>query len=264
MALACSAVSLHAPLGRVPQRPLLVLLPGMDGTGELFGLQLPGLAPHFDLRCLAIPPDDLSTWDELAQAVIRLIQADPNPGPVYLCGESFGACLALQVVARAPRLASHLVLVNPASSFHRVPWFGWVAQVTPWLAPMLYQASTAATLLLLAALHRMTDVQRQALLAAMRSVSQPSAGWRISLLSQFRLEALALPSLPTLVVAAAQDRLLPSVDEAQRLAEYLPQTQLHILPHSGHTCLLETGVYLAALLETARFLPPLLPMKAGR
>lgn len=264
MALDRCPLSLRAPLGQVPQRPLLVLLPGMDGTGDLYGLQLPGLAAHFDLRCLTIPPDDLSSWDALAQAVIRLIRADRNSGPVYLCGESFGACLALEIVARAPRLASHLVLVNPASSFYRLPWLGWVAPVTPWLAPVLYQASTAATLLLLAALHRMAKVQQQALLAAMQSVSQPSAAWRLDLLAQFRFHPRMLPSLPTLVVASAQDRLLPSVDEAQRLAEYLPQTQVHILPHSGHTCLLETGVSLVALLDAARFLPPVLPLPLGR
>ena len=36
-----------------------------------------------------------------------LIRQEYPDQPVYLCGESFGACLALQVIALAPDIASH-------------------------------------------------------------------------------------------------------------------------------------------------------------
>ncbi|MFZ4677643.1 MAG: hypothetical protein ACOYM4_18460 [Nodosilinea sp.] len=45
-----------------PPRPMFVYLPGMDGSGELFGLQSTGLKSHFDIRCLVIPGDDRSSW----------------------------------------------------------------------------------------------------------------------------------------------------------------------------------------------------------
>lgn len=61
--------------------------------------------------------------------------------------------------------------------------------------------------------------------------------------------------MPTLLVASACDRLLPSLGEASRLAAVLPAARRVTLPDSGHTALLEEGVDLAALLARAGLLP---------
>ena len=61
--------------------------------------------------------------------------------------------------------------------------------------------------------------------------------------------------MPTLLVASACDRLLPSLGEASRLAAALPTARRVTLPDSGHTALLEEGVDLAALLARAGLLP---------
>lgn len=250
-------LKLHAPVGKHRERPLFVYLPGMDGSGELFGLQSAGLSPYFDIRCLAIPGDDLSSWDRLAYQTVQLIRQEAGSAPVYLCGESFGACLALRVVALAPALASHLVLINSASSFHRFPWLHWVANLTPWVAPPLYQRSNLVSLPVLANLSRISKANRQALVRAMEAVAQGSAAWRLALLSQFRLEPLHLHrvSAPTLLVASLGDRLLPSLEEAQQLATLLPNPRIYPLPHSGHASLLEDGVNLKAILAAVDFLP---------
>jgi len=105
--------------------PLFVFLPGMDETGkELMCIQTAGLETAFDVRCFVIPPDELTTWDHLADRAIALTQAELEKAPrssVYLCGESFGGCIALKVAIKAPQLFDRIILVNPASSFHRVP-----------------------------------------------------------------------------------------------------------------------------------------------
>ena len=70
--------------------PLFIYLPGMDGSGQLLRTQADGLEACFDLRCLAIPPDDLTSWDELTNRVLKLIYAELKNAPqrpVYLCGE---------------------------------------------------------------------------------------------------------------------------------------------------------------------------------
>ncbi|WP_017300074.1 alpha/beta fold hydrolase [Nodosilinea nodulosa] len=250
-------LKLVAPVGKHSDRPLLIYLPGMDGSGELFGLQSAGLRPYFDIRCLVIPGDDLSSWERLAFQTVQLIRRETGSAPVYLCGESFGACLALRVVALAPALADHLILINSASSFHRFPWLHWVANLTPWVAPPLYQTSTLGSLPVLANLSRISEANRQALVRAMEAVSQGSAAWRLALLSQFRLEPLQLQRVaaPTLLVASLGDRLLPSLEEAQRLAALLPNSRIYPLPHSGHASLLEDGVNLKAILAAVGFLP---------
>ena len=61
--------------------------------------------------------------------------------------------------------------------------------------------------------------------------------------------------VPTLLVASAADRLLPSMAEAARLHGVLPDARRVTLPDSGHTALLEEGVALAAIMARAGFLP---------
>ncbi len=242
-----------------PERPLFVFLPGMDGTGKLLQTQTAGLEPHFNIRCLAIPPDDLTDWDQLSERVVALTMAElarmAQPS-VYLCGESFGGCLALKVALKAPQLFDRIILVNPASSFGRRPWIYWGSLLVQGLPQFLYQASAVTLLPFLAALERIAPADRQALLAAMRSVPQTTSVWRLNLLSQFQVEVGQLWQLrqPVLLVASRADRLLPSLSEAQRLLGLLPHAQVVVLPHSGHACLLEAEVNLYQILAASNFL----------
>jgi len=249
---------------RTPRRsnreaPLFVFLPGMDGTGDLLRVQTDGLGRTFDLRCLAIPPDDLTTWHDLTEQTVALIRAElegNSERPVYLCGESFGGCLAIKVALRAPQLFQRLVLINPASSFHRRPWIHWSAEVTKLLPDSLYQLSCIALMPFLASLERISTADRVALLDAMQSVTQASSIWRIALLRDFQVSAAQLRRItqPVLIVASAGDRLLPSVHEAQLLTNALPRAFMHILPNSGHACLLEADVNLYEIMRNSHFL----------
>lgn len=254
------------PAGESPHKPLLVYLPGMDGTGALLAKQIPALKLHFEVRCLAIPSDDLSAWPSMARQTHALIAEVRQGRPLYLCGESFGACLALELLAQHPTLADYVILINSASAFHRLSWLHWIGHITPWLMPALFQTSTLSSLPVLANLSRVEPAERQQLLTAVQSVSQATAAWRIKLLSQFRLhrEALAHIQAPTLLVAALADRLLPSLAEAQHLATLLPQPQIYPLPHSGHVSLLESSVNLGDILAATGFLPQPSPLLAQR
>jgi pimeloyl-ACP methyl ester carboxylesterase len=102
---------------------------------------------------------------------------------------------------------------------------------------------------------------RRALLKAMRSVPQEIVSWRLSLLQGFQANSYELSRLnfSVLVVASASDRLLPSVAEGQRLVHRLPKAKLVILPHSGHTCLLESDIHLDDILGAHGCLPRNLP-----
>lgn len=246
------------PTEAQPQQPLLVYLPGMDGSGRLFDNQVPALHGQFEVRCLALPRDDRSAWFQLADQTIDLITAVAAGRPVYLCGESFGACLALQVVAQAPRLIHRLILVNPASAFHRLPWLHWLGQITAWVPSPMFPWSTLGSLPMLANLNRIAPTQRDQLLQAVQAVPQTTVAWRMGLLAQFRPDVLNLAPWtgPTLILASLADRLLPSPEEAQRLLAVLPQAQIYPLPHSGHASLLEQGVNLGSILAETGFLPP--------
>jgi pimeloyl-ACP methyl ester carboxylesterase len=219
------------------KRPLLLYLPGMDGTGKLFYRQAQALQAEFHVRPLSLNhPAAGQSWESLADWVGS--QLDEG---AYLCGESFGACLALAVAAQQPERCRGLILVNPASSLRRRPWW-WAGHVLlPFLPPALYHQMAERGLGFLAELSQMEPPDRERLRQAVHSVEPTVAAQRLALLGSFVVEALPLESmtLPTLLVAGGRDRLLPSVQEVQRLAERLPQAQVEISPLSGHACLLE-------------------------
>ena len=80
MANANNKVRFLTPKPPKPDRPLFVFLPGMDGGGLLLRSQIPKLANHFDIRCLAIPADDMASWEVLVSETIALIEAEKQAG----------------------------------------------------------------------------------------------------------------------------------------------------------------------------------------
>ncbi|KOP26238.1 hypothetical protein AMR41_11675 [Hapalosiphon sp. MRB220] len=240
--------------------PLLVFLPGMDETGkEMMRIQTVGLEAAFDVRCFVIPPDELTSWDKLAEEVISLTQGELKKVPrtsVYLCGESFGACIALKIMQKVPELFARFVLINSASSFHCVPWLNFGSLLFPYTPNFFYKISSFMALPFLAPVNRLSSTAREVLLKAVSSAPKKTAEQRLSLLREFTSDETKLSQItqPVLLIASKHDRLLPSQAEAQRLTKIFPNSQLVVLPYSGHACLVETDVNLWQILEAENFL----------
>ncbi len=237
-----------------PDYPLFVYLPGMDGTGKLLRGQLGNLTKRFDVRCLVIPGDDVNDWDVLSNQVINLVKQELQQNPqrsIYLCGESFGGCLALKVALRESQLFEKIILVNCASSFLQKPFLSWGIQLVQSMPKFVYRQSVLILLPFLIVFRKVTFQDRQNLTEAMKSLPPQTVSWRLSLLRDFRtnVDNLRLLQQPILLVAGAVDQLLPSVKEAEHLASNLPNGQVMILPESGHACLLEQGINLDKIIE---------------
>lgn len=153
-------------------------------------------------------------------------------------------------------LVARLILVNPASSFNQRPWIRWGTSVSQYFPEVFYRLSAVALMPFLAILNRLAEPERQALWDAMSSVPQRTSVWRIDLLRNFDITPTQLQKItqPTLLIAGASDRLLPSVWEVTRLQSILPNAEVVVLPQSGHACLLETDTNLYNILQTYRFL----------
>lgn len=242
-----------------PNLPLLVFLPGMDETGkELLSLETKSLEAGFDVRCLVIPPNNFMTWEQLTESAITLIQVELEKSlqqTVYLCGESLGGCLALKLIERAPHLFRRLILINSASSFHRVVWLNQSSRLLAWIPPVLYKLSPIVILWLTSALTRIPLARLRILWKAAQAAPKKTAEYRLSQLSEFRIDESHLRCFnhPVLLIASQVDRLLPSVSEAQRLSKIFPTAQVVVLPHSGHTCLVEPKISLYQILQTEHF-----------
>ncbi|MEA5575714.1 alpha/beta hydrolase [Anabaena sp. UHCC 0451] len=242
-----------------PEYPLFVYLPGMDGSGQLLRSQTAGLEMGFDVRCLAIPRQDLTTWEVLTSNVLDLIHAELERSchrPVYLCGESFGGCLAMNVATQSPHLFKRIILINPASAFKLRPWLTSLSQLTDLVPSWFYDVGALGLLPFLASLARISSSDRHELLKSMRSLPAETVNWRLSLLREFEVEEERLQKLKqqVLLIAGGSDRLLPSVSEVERLDNILPNPKTLILPDSGHACLLEENVNLYQILEDHEFI----------
>ncbi len=248
-----------APFPSDSDRPLFVFLPGMDETGrDLMTLQTTGLEAVFEIRCFVIPADVLDSWDSLASQLIALTQAEvaKTPRQVYLCGESFGTCVALTALTQLPTLFDRIILINSASSFHRVPLLNLGTFLLPLTPQFLYDFSSMLALPFLSQVFRVSPTARKALMKATQEAPKPTAEQRLKLLRQFRTDEAKLQKItqPVLLIASQQDHLLPSVEEADRLANVFPKTQIFTLPYSGHACLVESDICLLKILQNAGFL----------
>lgn len=246
-------------------KPLFIFLPGMDGSGRLLRPQVERLVPYFDIRCVALNAKNRSDWRSLAFQVSRLISQEADDyiekfedtPAIYLCGESFGGCLAMQLLTLSPQLFDRVILINPASSFRKLPWMQLGPMITRQLPSLAYRYSSQGLIPFLIEPHRVARRDRVALSNAMESVPAKMAAWRMDLLRKFEVERLPLEKMthPVLLIAGGNDRLLPSKRETQSLLKRFPNAQFVLLPRSGHACLLETKTNLYQILKDHHFLP---------
>lgn len=257
----------------------------MDGTGKLFQAQAEKLSRWFDLRCLVLPPQQRTDWQTLTHQVSQLISGElekesvvpeskvsgsrPNrkgsrlkSSPdrrreVYLCGESFGGCLAMQVLAHSPHLFEKIILINPASSFRRVPWMQLGPLITHRVPNLVYRYGAQGLIPFLIEPFRVDWRDRVALANAMGSVPAKTAAWRMGLLGKFDIERIPLERMthPVLIIVGENDRLLPSKREAKSLVARFPNAKQVLLPGSGHACLIESQTDLSQILRAQQFLP---------
>lgn len=93
--------------------PRVLLLPGIDGSGRLFGPLLAAEPRAFSPETLSYPPDRALGYDELA-AIVR--ERLPR-GRFVLLAESFSGPIAIRIAAERPRGLAALVLA--ATFLHR-------------------------------------------------------------------------------------------------------------------------------------------------
>jgi pimeloyl-ACP methyl ester carboxylesterase len=101
-----------------PSAPLLVYLPGMEGTGKLFYRQEPELSRRYQV--LSLPSRALAPFEyhELVQDVLDAINQQGAERAVIVA-ESFGGTVALQFALKHQDRIEHLVLINTFPYFRR-------------------------------------------------------------------------------------------------------------------------------------------------
>ncbi|XP_076955289.1 phytyl ester synthase 2, chloroplastic-like isoform X1 [Bidens hawaiensis] len=258
---------LDAGSSRLPNSPILLYLPGIGGSGFGLSLHHQRLGEMFDIWCLHIPPADRTPFPELVKLVERTVKYENQQSPerpIYLVGQSFGACLALAVAARNPQIDLVLVLANPATSFNG-------SQLRP-LLPLLesvskeVDAGLSYILNLITGTNSTLAAEISKILAAMSSDSDLSGlnevfsmetfVWKLKLLdsacssTNSRLHAV---KAQTLILSSGKDQLLPSKQEGERLHRLIPKSDIRTFDESGHTLFMDQDQDLVTILKCTRF-----------
>jgi pimeloyl-ACP methyl ester carboxylesterase len=179
----------------------LILLPGMDGTGELFAELLARLP--LDMRTTVVGyPDKPATYAEhLRYARLEL----PRDEPFVLLGESFSGPIAVSIAAAAPPNLRGLIL---CASFLTCPSraLRFLRPLTPFASPKLVPGFVARNSLLG---RFATPALRAAQERALSHVSSPTLTARLRAMVDVDVrDPLRSVAVPTLYLQATEDRVI--------------------------------------------------------
>ena len=109
----------------------LVLMPGLDGTGDLFRPLLDVIPTRYATRVVTYSADRFIAYADLLDVVEQQLGDEDE---VVLVAESFSGPLAVRYAAAHPRRVAAVVL---CASFVRPPFWGWLRW---FLVPALFRA----------------------------------------------------------------------------------------------------------------------------
>jgi len=227
-------------------RRTVLYLPGLDGTGRLLHRQDELFAEH-DVLCESYPQDRPQTYEELADTAAAHLREKTGNRPAVLLAESFGGAVGMTFALRHAELVERIIFVN---TFARFP-----ARVRIRLAAFFGRClpnkpSHPATRPLRSLFFFSKEIpkpERDEWWTRTEDVPMKAFGYRLRLIAALDLrERLAEITMPTVVIAAPDDRVVPP-KAGRELAERLPHARL-IEPRVGHAAMVHPSVNIAALL----------------
>lgn len=181
----------------------LLLLPGLDGTGDLFEPLVSELPGDIVPGVVVYPNDGDQRYSQL---LANVKSAVPTDEPWVVLGWSFSGPLALMVAAECPSGLRGVILCASFASSPQ-PWLRWLAPVArPGLLRLFPFFSQAKTLL---GGYSSAELRRR--LAAAHSKAGPAAlASRVRQVLELRASQLvARCQVPILYVAGSRDWVVP-------------------------------------------------------
>jgi pimeloyl-ACP methyl ester carboxylesterase len=236
----------------------VILLPGMDGTGQLFSPFIAALSGLFEVQVVSYPPK-LASYAALTDLVA---QALPKNEPYLLLGESFSGPIAVDVAASHPPGLKGLVL---CATFVRNPsallrWLGPALRLLPPLQP---PAMLMRWLLSNGSARSGSEVQtlRRLLQSALSPIPPATLLARLREVQSVDVSRkLAAVNVPILYLQARHDRLVPSgaFDDMQNVHPRVQRVTFdapHLLLQTMPTAAADALIRFTACLEQPRTAP---------
>lgn len=226
----------------------LILVSGLDGTGQLFYTQVPRLARSFRVATYSLRDSaaDMQTLVEDLDAVVGAVA--PAGERVILLGESFGGALSLSYALSHPERVAALVILNSFAAFLpqlRLHLGRAALAALPWGAMAVVRRLTAFRM----HSRHTTPEELRRFLDLMRATTREGYLNRLTVLMHYDVrDELHRLRVPTLFLAADRDHLVPSVPQARFMAARVPGASMIVLEGHGHICLLAPDLDIAAIL----------------
>ena len=218
-------------------KPVLVLLPGMDGTGDLFDDFVAEVKDTFEIQVVRYPTHKSLDYAELEALVIQVLPTDVD---YVLLGESFSGPIAISIASKNPPRLKGLVLCCTFVDNPR-PALSSVRHLLPFFSTR-YAPGAAMGYLLMGSFS--TPSQRQALATAVAKVPDATMRSRArAVLDVLVSKEMARIQVPTLYLRATHDRVVPR-SASVKIFQLLPKVE--IVDVDAPHCLLQTAAPQAA------------------
>jgi len=229
--------------------PPLIYIPGLDGTGLLFYRQARLLAHRFRVITFRLRDDALSMDTLVAEIARHLDDAVPDGTPAIVVGESFGGALAMSFALAHPERIRALVILNSFSRITpKVKLYAAItaASIVPWGTMNIARRLTASRL---HSSHTHRDEINRFLLLT-RATTRLGYINRLRILTHYDIRnRLQHIHVPTLFLAADEDHLIPSVEQANYMSARVPNAAMRVLHGHGHGCFLAPDLDLDEILK---------------
>ncbi|KAH0939786.1 hypothetical protein HID58_007247, partial [Brassica napus] len=240
---------------------------GIDGTGLGLIRHHKKLGEVFDVWCLHIPVRDRSPAKDLVQLIEGTVKSEsyrfPNR-PIYLVGESIGACLALDVAARNPNIDLTLILANPATNVNNLmsqPLVGML-NVLPDGVPTLlgeifgFKHGDPLTAVLGGGILRDLFAVSANLPTLSRIFPKDTLLWKMELLKSAAASVnthIHAVRAETLILLSGRDQWLLNEADIDRFSRTLPNCIVRKLKDNGHFLFFEDSVDLVTIIKCTCF-----------
>jgi pimeloyl-ACP methyl ester carboxylesterase len=232
-----------------PTVPLLLYLPGMEGTGQLFYKQEPELSRRYQVVPLpsrAVVPFE---YDELVQDVLDAINLHEAEKAIIVA-ESFGGTVALQFALKHQDRLAQLVLINTFPYFRR----RLRLKLGQSLLPLTFQPlGNVVREFCYRKAMEMEGISKEDIAKVFQCSFSHGYGAsrnRMRLISEIDVRSrLSEIQVPVLLIASMRDKIVPSVTEARFMAKRLQNARVIVLPKHGHTPLISTNFSLASVMQ---------------
>ena len=220
-------------------RPTLILLPGLDGTGDFFQPLLEAIADSVPTQVVRYPVN--GAYDH--NTCLQLVEAElPASGRYVVLGESFSGPVAISLAARGPRGLAGLILSSSFAVNPR-PRLSFIRPLLPYLPFHGNRMSLRLSRFLVLGRWITPDV-RQLHQKILSRVPAHTLRRRLETVADCDVrEALRRVRVPVLCLVPGHDRLVPR-SAARTIQQLAPEARVVEIeaPH----CVLQCAPGLAA------------------